>query len=125
MHPDQQHVFENGEKITMMGDSILVRPDVPRDRSSSGLIHYAPGAMEDVLNTGEILAFGTRDLKKSGQRVPIPDLKRGLKCVFVRFIAEQDSNKAMQHVLPEKCIRLRTTDIIAVYDRADEASVLV
>ena len=123
MHEQQQHEFRDGTRITMMGDSILVRPDAPRDRTTSGLIHYPGGAMEHVLNTGEILAFGTRDLK-DGRRIPIPDLETGKKCVFVRFIAEQDTNKALRERFPDECIRLKTSDILCIYAAEDEEHVL-
>lgn len=121
-HNEQTHTFRDGTQLTMMQNSILVKPDVPKDRTTSGLIHYPGGSMESVINKGTILAYGYI-VTKRGIAVPIPGLAIGLRCCFVRFIADQDSNKQLRERLPDDCIRIRAADILVVFDAEDEEHV--
>jgi co-chaperonin GroES (HSP10) len=116
------HVFEDGTRLRVVGDSILVNPDIPADRTASGLILYPDGSMEHVLNTGTVLAFGTTRPKRKGQPVPIPGLEKGLKLAFVRFVAEQDSNKQLR-IRYRGVIRLKVSDVLVVYPPEEHARV--
>jgi len=107
------YTLEDGVQIRMLGDAILVRPDDPADRSASGLVLYPNGAMEHVMATGTILAFGSISPKK-GPRTPIPGLEVGLKVCYVRFLAEQESNKQIR-VRYKGAIRIKQSDILLVY----------
>jgi co-chaperonin GroES (HSP10) len=110
-----------GTKIRILGNRLLVKIDEPPKSSSSGLIVYPNGAMEHVNNTGTILAFGT--IWKGAERIPIPGLEVGLKVVFVRFLAEQHTNKNIQHTLGAGMIQLAPSDIQLLYT-PDEQSKL-
>lgn len=105
------YTTKNGEKIRLINNSILVKPDPTPDRK--GLIHFPDGSMEHVLNTGEVVAVGYEETKK-GRRYPIPDLEPGEKVVFVRFLAEQDSNKQVRRMM-DGTVRIRPSDVLLVY----------
>ncbi len=113
------YVLPDGRLIRIIGDNILIRFDEPKDVSASGLIIFPQGSIEDVNNTGTILAFGTLSFG-NGKRVPIPDLEMGMKCLFVRFLAEQDSNKQLRIRLGHNIIRLKPSDILFLYDARDD-----
>lgn len=115
VHEHDQYTNDEGTKFTVMGPRILVRADKPPEMSSSGLIVMPNGAMEHALNTGTILAFGTRIIKETGDKVPLDELEVGLKCLFVRFLAKMDSNQRVQHTLGKDVIVLQPSDIMLVY----------
>lgn len=118
------HQLDSGEGIRTIGDDILVMPDPLPTESESGLIHFPGGAMEHTLGTGTILAYGViKPKKKKGPGVPVPGLEVGLKCVFVRFVAEQNSNKQMRASY-EGTIRLKRTDVLVVYTEDEHERIL-
>ena len=87
--------YESGRSLRITGKKVLVMGDELSKKTKGGL--WKPeGACEHVYRTGTILAFGYDRIKKTGKKVPIRDIEVGLKCCFVRFLAEQDSNKQIR-----------------------------
>ncbi len=109
----------DGHSIRMIGENILIKVDETPDRV--GLIHLPTGAMTNVTNTATILAYGYKYTSKKvngavvNGKIPIPGLEPGLKCLFVRFLAEQDSNKQLQRRIEEGVIRIKPDDILLVF----------
>lgn len=122
-HPNDTYTHTDGRRIRAMKDAILVKPDPPPTHSASGLIEYAPSAMEHVMNTGTIVAFGFTRVGKKQFELPIPDIEVGEKVVFVRFLAEQESNKQVRKMFDTDdgtgIIRIQPKDVLLVYT-ADE-----
>ena len=83
--------FEDGTKFRITSDRLLVRGD-PLPKETSGGIIIPGKACEHVFRTGTIVAYGFKRNEKTGEKYPI-HVEVGLKCCFVRFLAEQDSNK--------------------------------
>lgn len=108
-----------GTKIRILGNRLLVKIDELAKTSASGLIVYPNGAMEHVNNTGTILAFGT--IWKGNERIPIPGLEVGLKVMFVRFLADQHTNKNVQHVLGAGLIQLAPSDVQLLYTPEEQS----
>ena len=118
------HLLDNGQTLRTIGDDILVMPDDRPETTASGLLHYPGGSMEHTLTTGTILAFGViKPKKKEGPGVPIPGLELGLKCVFVRFVTEQNSNKQIRKNY-EGVVRLKRTDVLVVYTKDEHERIL-
>lgn len=115
MHTQDQYTSEDGVKFTVMGPRVLVKVDELPEVSSGGLIVMPNGSMEHALNTGTILAFGTRTIRKTGECLPLDELEVGLKCIFVRFLAKMDSNRGVQHTLGKDVIVIQPSDIMLVY----------
>lgn len=112
-HNQQVHVLEDGSTLRMVGPNILVRIDPVPEMSSTGLIHLANSA-EHVYNTGTVLAFGTREV--GNHLEPLTDeLEVGHKVLFVRYLAEQDSNKYLRSTIEPDVIRLKLNDILVTF----------
>jgi len=120
-HSHDSYTLPDGRVVRMMNSNILVRKDKPAEVSASGLIHYG-NAMEHTNNTGTILAYGYYNTE-DGRRIPLDevyDLAVGLKCVFIRFLADQHTNEQIREHFGEDIIRLQPNDLQLVYDAADE-----
>jgi len=118
LHPHDSYTLPDGRVLRMMNSNILVRKDKPAEASASGLIHYPGNAMEHVNNTGTILAFGYYNTE-DGRRVPLSEIYGiavGLKCVFVRFLADQHTNEQIREQFGEDLIRLQPNDLQLVYE---------
>ncbi len=116
--------FENQDTVLrLIGSDVLVELDPSQDRSQSGLIHFPDGAMEHVNQSGTIRAFGTRQLK-NGDRIPIPDLEVGLKCVFVRFRKEQHTNLQIRKLFGDNFVLLKPEDLFFVYTEDEHDRIL-
>lgn len=118
LHPHDSYTLPDGRVLRMMNSNILVRKDEPAEASASGLIHYPGNAMEHVNNTGTILAFGYYNTE-DGRRVPLSEIYGiavGLKCVFVRFLADQHTNEQIREQFGEDLIRLQPNDLQLVYE---------
>ena len=125
IHPHDSYKLPDGRVVRMMNSNILVRKDKPADVSASGLIHYG-NAMEHTNNTGTILAYGYYNTE-DGRRVPLDqvyDIAVGLKCVFIRFLADQHTNEQIREKLGSDLIRLQPSDIQLAYDPEDDDRVL-
>lgn len=121
LHPHDSYALPDGRVLRMTNSNILVRKDKPAQTSASGLIHYPGNAMEHVNNTGTILAFGYYNTK-DGRRLPLSDvydLAVGLKCVFIRFLADQHTNEQIREQFDDDLIRLQPNDLQLVYDAED------
>lgn len=119
-HPHDTFELPDGRRIRVLGPNIFVKMD-PVD-TKRGLIHFAPSAMDHVNRTGTVIAFGTYEITKGpkrGTRIPIPEVNVGDKVLFIRFLAEQDSNKYIRHQFGNDIIRIRPADIAVSYS-ADE-----
>lgn len=116
IHDAQTHTFEDGTSLTLRGDNILVRADPPPTTAGNGLIHLPGSAAEHPFNTGTILAFGTRELK-DGRRVPLSeDIHIGDRCMFIRYLSEQETNKDIRATFGKDIFRLRIRDIIFCFE---------
>lgn len=125
LHPHDSYTLPDGSVLRMMNSNILVRKDKPAEISPSGLVLYPNGAMEHVNNTGTILAFGYYNTE-DGKRVPLNevyDIAVGLKCVFVRFLADQHTNEQIREQFGEDLIRLQPNDLQLVYDPEDHGRI--
>ncbi len=133
--PHNEYRAANGVLVRLINDDVLVRLDKPREKTSGGII--IPETVGDrgdagILTIGTILAYGFASF--GGRRVggvsvpftkiPLPDLYVGAKTVFVRFYAEQDSNKQMQHRIAEGVIRMKPLDLMFLFDPEDVDRVL-
>jgi co-chaperonin GroES (HSP10) len=122
-HGQDTHKFSNGKKLRMLGSNVLIRKDREAGVSESGLIHFPDGAMEHVINTGEVLAFGSKRLK-DGSSIPIPELEVGMHVAFTRFLAEQDSNKQIRALFGEDdVIKIGPTDILVAWPKGVDARI--
>lgn len=122
VHPHDSYTLPDGRVLRMMNSNILVRKDKPAEVSASGLIHYANNAMEHTNNTGTILAYGYYNTE-DGRRVPLDEvygISVGLKCVFIRFLADQHTNEQIREQFGEDLIRLQPNDLQLVYDPEDQ-----
>lgn len=116
------YVTKKGVRVRLINNDVLVKTDPLPEMSASGLILYPNGAMEHVANTGTIVAFGYERFETTeGKYVcrPIPELEVGLKCLFVRFLAEQHSNIQVRARIEEGLIRLKPSDIMLVFSEKD------
>lgn len=94
---------------------IAVKMDQAPNMSASGLIHFAPSAMDHVNNTGTVLAVGNVHAKK-GTVYPIPGIEPGDRVVVLRFLEEQATNRGVQHALGEDgVVIVSPSDIMVVY----------
>lgn len=115
--------LSDGTKFRILGNRVLVRADKPRELSKNGLIQFPNGAMEQVNTTGTILAYGTVNTKK-GECPPIEGIEVGEKVVFIRFLADQHSSKAMQARLEDGVFSIAPSDIILIYTPDEEDKIL-
>ncbi|MEI6358067.1 MAG: hypothetical protein WCP53_13360, partial [Verrucomicrobiota bacterium] len=58
IHPHDTYTTEDGKVIRMIGKNMLVKIDEPPKQTASGLVLYASGSMENVNNTGTVVAKG-------------------------------------------------------------------
>lgn len=121
--------LEDGSQLRLTptkAGSLLVKPDVPPEQSQGGIL-FPNGAMTDVNNTGTIVAVGKMLPKKTKKRKdgttpqPFypPGLEPGDKVMFVRFLAEQESNKQIRHQYGG-AIRIKPMDVLLVYTPDEE-----
>lgn len=122
IHPHDTYTAEDGKVIRMIGKNMLVKIDEPPKQTASGLVLYASGAMENVNNTGTIVAFGY-EFTEDGEKIPIRDINIGEKVLFVRFLAEQHTNEYIREMFGKDLIRLQPSDIQLIYSPEDQKSV--
>lgn len=117
------YTTKSGNTLRVINDNILIKVDPAPEKSASGLILFPNGSMEHALNTGTVVAFGYSWIKTSDgpKRIPLPDLEIGMRVVFIRFLAEQDSNKQVQAIIEKDLIRIKTNDIMLAFP-PDEVS---
>lgn len=122
MHEHDTYQVPGGPSIRVLNGNLLVKKDPLITKK--GLIEFPDGAVDEVHNTGTILAVGFHDDKEGG-RVPLhhvhPDLIPGNQVVFVRYIADVHTNERVREMLGEDVIRLTPTDILLVFDEADRS----
>lgn len=114
------HIYTtaDGQKVRVLGNNVLVRPDKQPKESKGGII--IPDNVIDGLHiTGEVLALGFLTGARAEAYTPIPDLKVGDRVLYVRFLERTDSNGQMQRVLGDDLIRIRPADILLVLDSED------
>lgn len=119
LHALPQHVavLKNGIKVRVTGNNLLVRPD-PLPTVSKGGILFPGDAVENVYNTGVVLAVGFVTAQ-APQGTVIPGIKKGDRVYFVRYLAKQDSNIQLASRLGEDVIRIRPADVSFAFDDED------
>jgi co-chaperonin GroES (HSP10) len=117
-HAHDTYTMSDGTKLRLLNNDILVRVDEAPSQSSGGIL-FPQGSVDDVNNTGTVVAFGYEKTKK-GLRVPIRELEVGLKVVFVRYLENQTTNEHIQERFEEGLIRLQPTDVLVAYTKDDE-----
>lgn len=119
-HSAQTHKFEDGTVLKLRGDNILVKADPVPTMAGNGLIHLPGNAAEHPYNTGTVLAFGTRENKKTGERFPLTDeIAVGTKVMFIRYLAEQETNKDIKATFGKDIFRIRLRDIVVAFEASD------
>lgn len=114
-HPQDTYEYANGKSLRLLGKKILVQGH-PLPKETSGGIIMPGRAVEHVWRVGTILAFGYMDTPgKRSKRIPIPDIEAGLHCCFVRYLAEQDSNKQLRLLGENDIFAIGPTDILFVW----------
>lgn len=134
--PHNEYRVPDGDLVRLINDDILVKLDELREKSKGGII--IPATVGDrgdagILTTGTVLAYGFKAIggkRINGeyvpfQKIPIPELSVGLKAAFVRYYAEQHTNKSIQHIVGPGIIRLKPLDIMLVFDAEDADRVLI
>lgn len=107
------HRFEDGTALRIRGDNVLVREDPISEKTDSGMLYKPDGAVEHVVHTGTVCAFG--DLNTESGPVSPPGLEVGMKCAYIRFLREQESNLQIRKRFGEEYYRVKTADILFVY----------
>jgi len=97
------------ERIALIGDKILVKPDEPEARTKGGI--WIPDNAKKPTGTGVVAALGPGMLTKSGGRWPMPDVKPGDRIIF----------SAVEHwptveVGGVKYLQLRDNAVLAVFE---------
>ena len=113
------YVTPQGLKVRVLHHNILVKPDPLPEKSRSGLLHLPGNAVEDVMNSGVVVAFGhiwVEDETGEHRKIPVPDIKLGMRVTFIRFLGEVHSTKAMQAVIGDEIIKMDVTDILCAED---------
>lgn len=113
MHAHSTYTTAEGRKLTMLGDTILIRP-AEHSMLSEGGLHLVHDT--HVNNTGEILAFGEMTTKTS--RFPIPGIKVGDHVVFIRYLDQQHTNLKIYEQF-DGLIKIHKGDVILVLDPED------
>lgn len=129
--PHYQYRTPNGEIVRLVNDDLIVRMDPLRETTRGGII--IPDTAGDrgdagILTTGTVEAFGFATIggKKNipFQRIPLPEFYIGMKVVFIRYYAEQHTNKSIQHTFGEGVIKLKPLDVMLAFDPEDMDRVL-
>lgn len=68
------------ERLTLLGNRILVRADKPDERSKGGI--WIPDNAKKPTGTGVVVAMGPGMLMKDGRRWAMPDFKPGDRVIF-------------------------------------------
>jgi co-chaperonin GroES (HSP10) len=133
--PHNEYRTPTGVLIRLINDDVLVKIDKPREKTSGGIV--IPDTAGDrgdagILATGTILAFGFASFggRKVGgaavpfTKIPLPELYVGAKTAFIRYYAEQDSNKQIQYRIEGGVIRMKPLDLLFLFDPEDLDRVL-
>lgn len=105
-------------KVILINEDVLVRRLPLRTQTESGiLLPETAGELGEagIMASGVILAYGFVLPKKLGRKIPIPQLNVGDHVVFIRFLAEQHTNKYMQHVVEKDVFRIKPQDILLIH----------
>jgi co-chaperonin GroES (HSP10) len=103
------------QKIKLCGDRVLVKMDPLPVKSESGLIDYPNEdavTEKDIHIWGTVVAVGSgKAAKKCLVRTPV-GLSPGDRVYFVRYLADVESNKALQNILPDNHIIMQEQDVL-------------
>lgn len=116
------YVTPQGKSVTVLHSNILVRPDPLPERTSTGLLHLPTNAMEDVNNTGTVVAYGhiwVGGEDEPQRRIPIPEIYIGMRVMFIRFLGEVHTTKSMQAAIDDNIIKMDVSDILLVLEEED------
>lgn len=125
--PHNEYVFADGRKIRLINEDVLVKVMPLREKTSGGII--VPKTVGDhgdsgIHAMGEVLAYGFttyggRKLEHPLTRIPIPDLEVGGIVVFIKWLAEQESNKHIRTSFGDDIIRIKLPSVFFTADRED------
>lgn len=116
-HPECEHRLEDGRVLRMLEKGILVREDPLPTTSASGLVVLPEGSVETIHHTGTILAYGF--MVGDGRAFPIPDIRKGLKCAYIRFLREQHTNQRWREMF-DGIFRIGVTDVELVWEPGEK-----
>lgn len=122
VHPHDTYVTEDGKKIRIIGNNMLVKIDTPPKQTASGLVLYASGSMENVNNTGTVVAVGY-EYTEDGDRIPLRGIEVGEKVLFIRFLADQHTNEQIREMFGKDLIRIQPSDVQLVFAPEDQKRV--
>lgn len=116
----------NGTRVRMLGKNILVRMDPPPEMTRGGIVIPDTGHA-DIFATGEVVAVGriptvTRDADNnitSWGLIPIPGVSVGDRVLYIKFLADQDSNKGVRAIMGDDLIKMQASDILFAFDEED------
>jgi len=116
------YVTPGGKRVTVLHGNILVRPDPLPEKSATGLIHLPADSVEEITNTGTVVAFGhiwVGGEDEPKRRIPIPEIEVGMRVMFVRFLGEVHTTKSMQAAIDDNLIKMDVSDILVVLEDED------
>lgn len=113
----ERYRAEDGVVYRVTGNNLLVLVDKIATTTAGGIVLPSELSGEDNLNTGVIVAVGFLTTEKADYHTPIPGVKQGDGCSFIKFQEKVDSNQYLAKVVGERLIRLRPSDILYIYDR--------
>lgn len=123
-------ITRSGVKLRALNGNIIVEVDPAKDKTSGGII-IPDNAHADKFATGIVRAVGhmpTEIKNDEGEivelgSIPIPGVTVDGGVLFVTFLQDQDSNIALRKLLGGDYIRVKSTDIILLFDPSEKARV--
>jgi chaperonin GroES len=93
------------EKLTPLGDNVIVKPVAEEEKTKSGLI--IPDTAKEKPHEGEIIAAGPGKFSKAGQLVPM-DVKIGDRVIYAKYTGSEIKVEGETYlIMPE-------SDILAI-----------
>jgi len=103
--------------VRPLNDSIVIKIDPQSEKTVSGLLYKPADAYEHTFATAEVLAVGPgKWIKDTDKKTPM-HIEKGDGVIFVLFLKETASNKAIQHTLGKDVLIIHPNDVCLVYDR--------
>jgi chaperonin GroES len=93
------------EKLTPLGDNVIVKPVAEEEKTKSGLI--IPDTAKEKPHEGEIIAAGPGKFSKAGQLIPM-DVKIGDRVIYAKYTGSEIKVEGETYlIMPE-------SDILAI-----------
>jgi chaperonin GroES len=93
------------EKLTPLGNNVIVKPAVAEEMRKSGLI--IPESAQEKPQEGEIIAIGPGKTTKTGKLLPM-DVKVGDRVIFAKYTGSE------MKIDGEKYLIMPESDVLAV-----------